>query len=39
MPVKHFAEIESALIQRFYTMLWCNIATVDGRHRIVRREG
>jgi hypothetical protein len=33
MEVRSFAEIEEGFIRRVHTMVWCNMATVDGKQR------
>ena len=33
MEVTSFAEIEDEFIRRVHTMVWCNMATVDGKQR------
>jgi hypothetical protein len=33
MRVTHFSEIEADFIQRVYTMVWCNVATIDHQQR------
>lgn len=33
MEVKHFSEIEEEFIRRVHTMVWCNVASNDAKHR------
>lgn len=33
MDVRSFSEIEAEFLERVYRMIWCNVATVDGRGR------
>jgi general stress protein 26 len=37
MNVSSFSEIEKEFIQRVHSIVWCNVATVDGQNRLRSR--